>query len=171
MSSNKKAAGQDTQAAWTDNQHPYRSTRLGGESRAAALVSRLDRVRHVGDGRWIARCPAHDDRTPSLSIRELPDARVLIHDFSGCAVERVLAALGLDWDALYPTAPIEHAPRVRRPWSMAQGLAVLDAETTLIAIGALNTSNGHALTGADRERVLLARERIGHVIRGLHDAA
>ena len=37
---------------------------------AATILDRLDGVRPTGDGRWIARCPAHDDRSPSLSIRE-----------------------------------------------------------------------------------------------------
>lgn len=59
-------------------------------------------MRQVGLGRWIARCPAHDDGNPSLSIRELGDGRVLLHCFAGCKTEDVLASLGLGWDALFP---------------------------------------------------------------------
>ena len=46
---------------------------------------------------WVARCPAHHDRTPSLSIREI-DGKVLVHCQAGCpqdAVLHVLAARGL----------------------------------------------------------------------------
>src|SRR5580765_7266512 len=72
---------------------------LGGiRMTAELLLSKLDGVRSRGPDAWLARCPAHDDRRPSLSIRELPDGRLLVHDFAGCSVEDVLTALGLDLD-------------------------------------------------------------------------
>ncbi len=42
---------------------------------ADVLLSRLDGACRTGPGRWIARCPAHDDRHPSLAVRELEDGR------------------------------------------------------------------------------------------------
>ncbi len=46
-----------------------------------------------GDG-WKACCPAHDDRNPSLSIREdKRDGTVLVHCHAGCDQLDVLAAL------------------------------------------------------------------------------
>jgi len=41
-------------------------------------------------GSWMARCPAHDDREPSLSIRDADDSKVLVHCHAGCdhATER-----------------------------------------------------------------------------------
>jgi putative DNA primase/helicase len=50
---------------------------------------------------WSARCPAHDDRNPSLSVRDKDDGGVLVHCFAGCAqrdVIGVLVELGL-WAA------------------------------------------------------------------------
>ena len=35
---------------------------------ADKLLSRVDGVRSTGQDRWQARCPAHDDKTPSLAI-------------------------------------------------------------------------------------------------------
>jgi len=69
---------------------------------AAQLLDRLEKVKQTGPGRWIARCPAHEDRSPSLSIRELDDGRVLLHCFGGCGALDVLDALGLQWCALFP---------------------------------------------------------------------
>jgi putative DNA primase/helicase len=48
--------------------------------------------RKAGSG-WTARCPAHEDRTPSLSIRDSDDGKVLVRCHSGCDQERVIAAL------------------------------------------------------------------------------
>jgi putative DNA primase/helicase len=44
-------------------------------------------------GCWAARCPAHDDRTPSLSIRDAEENKVLVRCHAGCDQERVIAAL------------------------------------------------------------------------------
>jgi putative DNA primase/helicase len=55
--------------------------------------------RKAGSG-WTARCLAHDDRTPSLSIRVADNGKVLVRCHAGCHQGRVIAALrarGL-WD-------------------------------------------------------------------------
>ena len=41
---------------------------------------------------FLARCPSHDDREPSLSLRDL-SGKVLVHCFGGCPQEEVLEAL------------------------------------------------------------------------------
>ena len=48
--------------------------------------------RRIGSG-WIARCPAHHDRTPSLSISQSTDGKVLVHCFAGCDQRRVIQEL------------------------------------------------------------------------------
>ncbi len=49
--------------------------------------------RRSGDG-WIARCPAHDDRTPSLSC-SVRNGRLLLYCHAGCSFVSILGALGL----------------------------------------------------------------------------
>lgn len=51
-------------------------------------------IRETRGGQAMAQCPAHDDRTASLSIRRLP-GRATLHCFTGCDDEDVLAVLGL----------------------------------------------------------------------------
>lgn len=65
------------------------------------LLGRLAGVRRSGSG-WSARCPAHDDRKPSLSISEGDDGRVLIKCFAGCSVEAIVSAVGLGLQDLFP---------------------------------------------------------------------
>ncbi|MCK4340806.1 MAG: DUF3987 domain-containing protein [Phycisphaerae bacterium] len=48
-----------------------------------------------GNEQWQSRCPAHDDRNPSLSIGLGDDGRVLLHCQAGCTVDQVVTALGL----------------------------------------------------------------------------
>jgi len=96
---------------------------------ALDLVSRLDHCRATGDGKWIARCPAHEDKSPSLSIMEKSDGRVLIHCHAGCGATDVLASVGLDYDSLFPPE-IEHYParRFKAPTETVDSLVVEIAE-------------------------------------------
>jgi putative DNA primase/helicase len=44
-------------------------------------------------GGWVARCPAHEDSKPSLSIRKTGEGKILVHCFAGCDQRRVISAL------------------------------------------------------------------------------
>src|SRR6266542_2581006 len=59
-------------------------------------------ARRSGKG-WTAKCPAHEDRKPSLSINEGMDGRALLKCQAGCDTNDVLAALGMTWRDLFPT--------------------------------------------------------------------
>lgn len=59
------------------------------------LFDRLDRVRRNGNG-WVARCPAHEDRNPSLGIAVGEDGRVLLTCYAGCGYRDIVAAIGLE---------------------------------------------------------------------------
>jgi len=48
---------------------------------------------HRAGAAWMARCPAHEDRTPSLSIRDADENKVLVRCHAGCEQERVIEAL------------------------------------------------------------------------------
>src|SRR6188472_3766545 len=48
---------------------------------------------HKTGGGWLARCPAHDDTTPSLSISLASDDKLLVHCFAGCDQPEVIDAL------------------------------------------------------------------------------
>ncbi len=102
------------------------------------LIARLAGVRQTAPGRWIAKCPAHDDRSPSLALRECDDGRRLLHCFAGCDVEEVLAAIGMTFCDLYPVRPmtgrIFYRPAHQTGISAHDALAMLDHESLVIAI-------------------------------------
>lgn len=140
---------------------------------ADLLLSRLDRVRRTGPGRWVARCPAHKDRTASLSIRELDDGRVLVHDFAGCDVEAVLAAVGLHLVDLYPPLPIgPGAGRKgeKRPFSARDLLNALAAELNVVWVVLGDVAASREMGPKDRKRAGIARERCMALIEELRHA-
>ena len=59
-----------------------------------AILSALEGAKERG-GRYTAKCPAHDDKSPSLMISERDDGSTSIYCFAGCSAADVLAALGL----------------------------------------------------------------------------
>lgn len=59
----------------------------------AAFAEVCERVRWSGAG-FVAKCPAHRDRSPSLSVSRGRDDRMLLHCFAGCSPEVVLGAVG-----------------------------------------------------------------------------
>ena len=67
-----------------------------------ALLTQLDRVRARGTDKWHARCPAHADHNPSLTIRVADDGRILMHCFSGCEIGEICAALSIRIADLFP---------------------------------------------------------------------
>ena len=96
---------------------------------ANKLVARLEHCLQTGPSKWIARCPSHEDRSPSLSISEQSDGRVLIHCHAGCGALDVLTAVGLDYDALFPEKLDSYTPRGRRaPQETVDGLVIEIAE-------------------------------------------
>jgi hypothetical protein len=75
-------------------------------------------------GRWhgsyaMCVCPAHADRTPSLSVRQ-GERGILVHCFAGCRSEDVLREIGRTKPMLNSPGPSYRpsgtAPNVRRIW-------------------------------------------------------
>jgi len=74
------------------------------------FLSRLEGVRSGGVGKWSARCPFHQDNSPSLSIGEGAD-RILLHCFALCETPDIVAVLGLTMADLFFDAPTAQGHR------------------------------------------------------------
>lgn len=133
---------------------------------ASVLLERLHDVRSVGVGRWVARCPAHEDRSPSLSIRELEDGRVLLHDFAGCDAEQVLGAVGLEFAELFPPRDVAtHArARQRRPWTAQQLLGLAEREIRVATIILNDIVERRSVNRDEMQRLTLAAGRLGVLV-------
>jgi hypothetical protein len=136
---------------------------------ADRVLSGLEKLRRTGQGRWSARCPAHNDRAPSLSIREADDGRVLLHCFGGCSTDAVIEAMGLRWEDLMEPLPpgVHHRTKVRRPWSVGDALELIDQEATLLAVIVSDAARRGALPESIKDRALKATGRLTHVVEVL----
>jgi hypothetical protein len=135
---------------------------------ADLLLSKLQRVRRTGPGRWIASCPTRQDRSPSLAVRELDDGTVLLHDFGGDDVGSILAAVGMTFDDLFPAKPGHFSKPVRRPFNASDVLALATFEASVAVLVVSDVLRGTA-TEADRDRLLVAAQRLGHAAEVCHE--
>lgn len=135
---------------------------------AEVLLARLRKVRKTGPDRWLACCPAHDDKHPSLSIRELPDGRTLVKCWTGCDTEDVLAAAGLEFDALFPPRPLSaHSYKPERHgWNARDALRALAFEITTVRMIALMMQREGRISDASNARLGAAMVRL-HAADGM----
>ena len=128
---------------------------------ADILLPRLEAVRETGDGRWSARCPAHDDRTPSLTIRETDDATLLVRCWAGCGAADVVAAVGLELSHLFPDRLTDRAPLRRgERWIPRDVLKAVAHEATIVVLAAEDLARGASLSERDHDRLTQAWHRL-----------
>jgi hypothetical protein len=122
------------------------------------ILAKLQKVKGR-NGAWSACCPAHEDRGPSLSVKELPDGRILMHCFAGCGTDAILGVLGMEMGDLFPESLDIRMPPTRG-FTAADALRGLVHEGTVVAIAAADLVEGKQPTQASVDRVLDALGRI-----------
>lgn len=127
------------------------------------FLSRLQKVRPNGPHKWTACCPAHDDKSPSLAIRELDDAKLLVYCFGGCGVDDILAAVGLEITDLFPERADTGSPAIRRPFIPTDVFNVLRHEAAIVAIIGADLHKGHEILENDYSRLFTAIERLNRI--------
>lgn len=117
------------------------------------LLPLLDGVRASGEG-WMAKCPAHDDRTASLSIGAGRDGRILMHCFAECGPHAITSALGIELTDLFPPRIEAYAEPIRVPrHNPADILRVVHFEAAIVLAAAHVMLQGSPLSDADFRRL------------------
>ena len=131
-----------------------------------ALLSRLDGVKKTGTARWMARCPAHGDKTASLSIRD--DAgKILLHCFGGCSVHEVTASIGMELSDLFPPKPLDPqqvGKPLRQPFNAADILQAVADDVLFVHLCAKAIERGETLIVSDMEFLRQAVARLGDAL-------
>jgi hypothetical protein len=138
-------------------------------SKLDLLLSRLEGVKHRSNGGYIARCPSHADRSPSLSVCER-DGKVLLKCFAGCGVDDIVSAVGMELADLMPDNPeyrksmaISKSHGYRHEW-----FEKLLYESSLLAIfleDAVRLGDLYACSESDFARVAQAITTIDEIRR------
>lgn len=136
-------------------------------SAAEVLLARLNGVRATGRGSWAAKCPAHEDRMPSLSIRDAGE-RVLLCCHAGCTAGDVVAALGMTLSDLFEK-PLDHLRRpvaspLRPRINAAELLAQIQHESLVVVVVAERLVGGEPLAPDDYRRLIRAAANINSAV-------
>lgn len=137
---------------------------------AETLLGRLEGVRQTAPDRWLARCPAHADRHPSLSIRAADD-RVLVNCKAGCQTYDVCAAVGLALADLFDERRGSPRPKRADHIPAVDVLRLVGQEILIVGIVATDFLEERTLSEDDWARLSTAISRIGRCaarVRDLH---
>ena len=131
---------------------------------ADTVLPKLECVRETGADRGVARCPAHEDKNPSLTWRICDDGTLLVKCWVGCSAHDIVAALGLKLRDLFVNQHVDRRRLDHQRIDYKQALAVLRLETMVILLAAGDIKKQITLSEPDIERVQIAAGRIREVI-------
>lgn len=124
------------------------------------LLNSLTKLKRTGQGQWIACCPAHEDRSPSLTIKQTSET-ILVHCFGGCSTEDVLGAVGMSFDDLYP----EHGKTVKPSRFNPRDVLEAIRDHSLYVGACAFTMRERRLTKAEGEKMLRSAELLQQAAR------
>ena len=125
------------------------------------LLERLTGVKTTKNNEWVALCPVHNEKTPSLGLKLTPEGKIICHCF-GCGASGldVIHALNLDPSELFPPEDSVTYTRQKRVYLSADTvLWCLQYEATILSLAACDIVNG-CVNVDDTKRILLAQSRI-----------
>ena len=128
------------------------------------LLQKLDKVKPTGNNKWIAACPAHPDKSPSLGVKLTEDGKILIHCFSGCAVSEIVAAVDMELSDLMPTNA-KYQKGVKAPrFNKYELFDRLAFESVILTLAVRQLLNFQDLSPDDLLRVVQAETVINSIV-------
>ena len=117
-------------------------------------MNHFDGVRETGNGQYSCRCPAHEDKSASLGIKEGDENRILLNCFAGCDVKSILESVGLDWKDILPDNKLYQAEKHKfNPFAV---LKMIRDEVLIIGLASADIRKGKALNDEDHMRLMKA---------------
>lgn len=137
------------------------------------ILAKLDGAREISANSYRSICPSCGGKNRSkFALRAEPDGRILLHCFSGCSIEQITAALGIDLADLMPErAPEAHrVDRIKKPWTARDVAKALELECGVAWLLLLDLADGRPMSASDRKRAGAAAQRCAHLLRELAQA-
>ena len=119
------------------------------------VLNRFDGVRETGSGQYSCRCPAHEDKSNSLGMKQGEGDRILLNCFAGCDTKHILDAVGLTWKDILPDNEVTKEIKTSgfNPYSV---LKMIRDEVLIIGLASADIRKGKALNDEDHDRLLKA---------------
>ena len=130
------------------------------------FLNHLDKVRNNGSNKWMACCPAHDDKSPSMAIKAGDDGRIILHCFAGCSTESIVSSLNLKMSDLFEKKFSVVKNKSRLPRHKLEAALMHDLIVLHIAIN--SRIQRYAIDPRDKDREKLAVDRIILLIKELY---
>lgn len=127
------------------------------------ILTRLEKVKGR-NGAYVACCPAHNDKSPSLAIREVEDGRILLKCFGGCSVQEIMGAIGMEMGDLFPDVN-KDLPVIKKRYYASDLLKVIEFEAWVVSVAAYTMSTGKQLSDTDKTRMKVAQARIMEAVK------
>ena len=137
-----------------------------------SLLAYLDGVTHLRDQnglrRWKAKCPAHDDKNPTLSVAEAPNGTILLRCWAGCSALEIVHAVGMELSDLFPDRDLRDLSKQERADVRMLGKRndveacayTLEVESHVMLQCALMMQAGRKLSQATLARLVQAYNRV-----------
>jgi len=123
------------------------------------ILNRLEKVKQTGLNQYVACCPAHEDKSPSLSIREEADQIILLHCFAGCPIDDILSSLGLALEDLFPEQFVS-SKSIKRRFSASTALEIIYFEGLVVQTSGRMIINKEPFLQSHYDRLTIAFMRI-----------
>ena len=146
---------------------------------ATELLPLLDGVRPRDSGKWVSRCPAHQDKSPSLTIAE-GNRGLLLKCWAGCTLREITGALNVSVkDLFFDTAAtaderrhaMEQRHQAREKEQAAYKAAGLRIDALREAEALIHSARGISIEKWSNEQLNTALDRLGAAYQLLESEA
>lgn len=132
------------------------------------FLALLDGVKSTGRNRWIAKCPSHEDKSPSLAVAEGDNGTILIRCWAGCEALSIVHAVGLELADLFPDRDLSKLTKVQaadvkmlsKRNDVEAALYTCEIEAHVLMQCALALQAGRKLSEATLARLVQAYNRV-----------
>jgi len=124
------------------------------------ILSHFNKVSRTSkNNQYQCLCPAHNDRTASLSIKFNDDGRVLMNCFAGCDIENIIGSVGLSFNDIIPNRIDDLKPvgKIFNPYAVLKSLR---DEIMIVLMMALSIRKKEQISNEDYDRFIIAYQRI-----------
>jgi len=124
------------------------------------ILSHFNKVSRTSkNNQYQCLCPAHNDRTASLSIKFNDDGRVLMNCFAGCDIENIIGSVGLSFNDIIPNRIDDLKPvgKIFNPYAVLKSLR---DEIMIVLMMAISIRKKEQISNEDYDRFIIAYQRI-----------